>query len=77
MKDGTLAASGSMDDIIKADPETYEEIKQVTEAGWDEKQAESAEEERTVLKRNVSIASAGLLALSVVFSLVTFCVSVC
>ncbi|XP_022102307.1 ATP-binding cassette sub-family C member 9-like [Acanthaster planci] len=58
MKDGTIAASGSLDDIIEADPEMYEEIKQVSAAGWDNDQAESAEDERLKLKRNVSIASA-------------------
>ena len=60
MKDGTVAASGSMDDIIKADPEMYEEIKQVTAMGWDNEQAKSAEEEQTMLKRSVSNQSAGL-----------------
>ncbi|XP_022102313.1 ATP-binding cassette sub-family C member 9-like [Acanthaster planci] len=58
IKDGTIAASGSLDDIIKADPEMYEEIKQVSAAGWDDDQAESAEEERFKLQRRVSIASA-------------------
>ncbi|XP_022102306.1 ATP-binding cassette sub-family C member 9-like isoform X2 [Acanthaster planci] len=58
MKDGTIAASGSLNDIIKADPEMYEEIKQVSAAGWDNDQAESAEEERSKLKRNVSLTSA-------------------
>ena len=64
MKDGTIAVSGSLEDIIKADPEMYDEIKQVSAAGWDNEKAESAEEVRTMLKRNISIVSAGLFCLT-------------
>ncbi|XP_038076865.1 ATP-binding cassette sub-family C member 9-like [Patiria miniata] len=62
MKDGCIIARGSIDDIIKADPEMYEEIKQVSAVGWDDDEAvESTEEERSKLKRSVSIVSSELL----------------
>ncbi|XP_071803247.1 ATP-binding cassette sub-family C member 9-like [Asterias amurensis] len=54
MKDGRIAAIGDLDDIIKADPEMYEEIKQVAAVGWDDNRAESAEEERHILQQMVS-----------------------
>ncbi|XP_038076866.1 ATP-binding cassette sub-family C member 9-like [Patiria miniata] len=61
MKDGRIVARGSIDDIIKADPEMYEEIKQVSAVGWNDSQAESAEEERSKLKRSISVVSAELI----------------
>ena len=59
MKDGRIAAIGDLDDIIKADPEMYEEIKQVAAVGWDDNRAESAEEERHILQQMVSKISLG------------------
>ena len=60
MKDGRIAAKGSSEDIISADPELYEEIQQVSAVGWGSVEAESVEEERHRLKRSVSILSAGI-----------------
>ncbi|XP_038076863.1 ATP-binding cassette sub-family C member 9-like [Patiria miniata] len=54
IKDGRIAARGDLDDIIKADPVMYEEIKQVSAVGWDDAQAESADEERNVLQHSVA-----------------------
>ena len=59
MKDGRIAAMGTIDDIIKADPDMYEEVKQVSAAGWDDAQAESVEEERHALQKSVSRISKG------------------
>ena len=61
MKDGHIVAMGDLDDIIKADPDMYEEIKQVAAVGWDDDGAETAEEERHILQRNVSKISMGII----------------
>ncbi|XP_038059425.1 ATP-binding cassette sub-family C member 9-like [Patiria miniata] len=58
IKDGRVAAMGSLDDVIKADPETYsswqQEVEEAEGAGSDSEQVVEAEEERQVLKRQLS-----------------------
>ncbi len=58
IKEGQICATGSLDDVIKADPETYsswsEAIKKEAEEEPDSEEVKDAEEERKTLKRQLS-----------------------
>ncbi|XP_022103515.1 ATP-binding cassette sub-family C member 9-like [Acanthaster planci] len=61
LKDGRVAAMGGLDDLNKADPETYSswsqavaQEKEEAEAGLDSEHVGEAEEEREALKRQLS-----------------------